>query len=51
MAKESVEAGKLNIRQACEAFGISQTCYRYAPKRSAENEHIADWLTRRRITR
>jgi len=46
MAKESVKAGQLNIRQACEAFGISQTCYRYAPKLSAENEVIADWLVR-----
>lgn len=46
MAKEAVREKKLNIRQACEAFAISQTCYRYEPKLSAENERIADWLTR-----
>jgi putative transposase len=46
MAKEAVRDKKLNIRQACEAFDISQTCYRYEPKLSAENELIADWLTR-----
>lgn len=46
MAKAAVNKGKLNIRQACEAFAISQTCYRYAPKLSFENERIADWLLR-----
>jgi putative transposase len=46
MAKEAVKEKKLNIRQACEAFTISQTCYRYEPKLSAENEQIADWLAR-----
>lgn len=29
---------------ACEAFRISQTCYRYVSKRNAENEQIAHWL-------
>ena len=46
MAKEAVREKRLNIRQACEAFDISQTCYRYEPKLSADNERIADWLTR-----
>ncbi|GAB7078902.1 hypothetical protein JCM14635_05750 [Megalodesulfovibrio paquesii] len=46
MAKEAVEAGKLNIRQACAAFRISQTCYRHAAARSTENQKIADWLVR-----
>ncbi|MFK4765104.1 hypothetical protein ACI3L3_10060 [Desulfobaculum sp. SPO524] len=27
-----------------KAFDISQTCYRYEPKLSAENDLIADWL-------
>lgn len=45
MAKEAVSEKKLNIRQACEAFHISQTCYRHEAKLSAENERIADWLT------
>jgi len=46
MAKESVKAGKLNIRQACAAFDISQSCYRYTPKLATENARIADWLIR-----
>lgn len=46
MAKESVKAGKLNIRQACAAFDISQSCYRYTPKLATENELVADWLIR-----
>lgn len=36
----------LNIRLACQAFGISETCYRYQPKLSDENAVIADWLIR-----
>jgi putative transposase len=31
---------------ACQAFGISQTCYRYKAKLDAENDVIADWLVR-----
>lgn len=46
MAKKAVQRTVLNIRQACEAFNISQTCYRYEPKLSAENELVADWLVR-----
>jgi len=46
MAKKAVQETVANIRQACEAFNISQTCYRYEPKLSAENEKIADWLMR-----
>ncbi len=44
MAKDAVCKGRLNIRSACEAFTVSQTCYRYQPKLSEENEQIADWL-------
>jgi len=44
MAKDAVCKGRLNIRSACEAFTISQTCYRYEPKLSEENEKIAEWL-------
>jgi len=36
----------LTIRLACEAFGISETCYRYQAKLSGENALIADWLVR-----
>lgn len=34
----------ISIRQACQAFSISESCYRYEPKLSDENEEIADWL-------
>jgi len=46
MAKCAVRAGRLSIRAACTAFTISETCYRYLPKRSDENALIADWLLR-----
>ncbi|OBQ46467.1 hypothetical protein SP90_12240 [Halodesulfovibrio spirochaetisodalis] len=46
MAREFVASHKLNIRQACTAFGISQSCYRYQPKLSEENDLIAKWLIR-----
>ena len=44
MARDAVCKGRLNIRSACEAFTISQTCYRYQPKLREENEEIAEWL-------
>ena len=44
MAKRAVEEGKLSIRAACQAFQVSQSCYRYEAKTSAENEEIANWL-------
>jgi putative transposase len=31
---------------ACRTFQISETCYRYSPVLSDENEDIADWLQR-----
>jgi len=31
---------------ACEAFRVSQTCYRYVAKADAENEEISNWLLR-----
>jgi len=46
MAKSTVNKGTLNVRQACEAFSISQSCCRYQPKLSSENMLIADWLVR-----
>lgn len=46
MAKQAVEKKGISIRLACSAFVISQTCYRYSPKLSEENELIADWLIR-----
>lgn len=46
MAREAVANRGLSIRLACEAFGVSQTCYRYERQRNAENEQIGDWLLR-----
>lgn len=36
----------MSVRQACAAFTVSETCYRYQPRRSTENARIADWLAR-----
>ena len=36
----------VSIALACRAFEISETCYRYSPILSDENEEIADWLER-----
>ena len=46
MAKSSVERQGISIRLACQAFGISPTCYHYQAKQSAENIEIADHLLR-----
>jgi putative transposase len=46
VAKEAVERRGVSISLACDTLVISQTCYRYQPKLSAENTRIADWLTR-----
>jgi len=46
MAKSVVDTGRANIRQACEAFGLSESCYRYDAKLNSENDLIADWLLR-----
>jgi len=46
MAKRAVMEKGITVRLACRAFGISESCYRYEPKLSEENEKIADWLIR-----
>lgn len=46
MAQEAVDQGRVSIRLACCVFLVSETCYRYQPKLSLENEQIADWLIR-----
>lgn len=46
MARNLIDQRSVTIRLACTALSISQTCYRYQPKLSAENEQIADWLIR-----
>lgn len=44
MARQAVQHRGMSIRIACAAFGISNTCYRYQAKCSAENAKIADLL-------
>jgi putative transposase len=46
MAEQAVEQRGVSIRLACQAFVISETCYRYQPRLSDENAQIADWLIR-----
>jgi len=46
MAMRAVSSRGVSIRLACEAFGISQACYRYVGRRTAENDEIANWLLR-----
>ncbi len=45
MAATAVETRGCSIALACRTFGVSETCYRYSPLLSAENEQIADLLT------
>ena len=44
MAEKVVAQNGASIALACRTFGLSETCYRYAPKLSNENEEIADLL-------
>ena len=44
MAEKAVATKGVSIALACRAFGVSETCYRYSPKRDDENEVIADLL-------
>jgi putative transposase len=44
MAQWAVQQKSVSIHLACNAFGISQTCYRYQAKLSSENSEIADRL-------
>ncbi|AEA65502.1 prophage LambdaMc01, ISMca4, transposase, OrfAB (plasmid) [Burkholderia gladioli BSR3] len=46
VAMHAVSSRDISIRLACEASGISQACYRYVGRRSAENDGIANWLLR-----
>ena len=46
MAVQAVAQHAISIRQACEFFQVSESCYRYVPKLQAENTQIADWLIR-----
>ena len=46
MAVNAVMQRGTSIALACRTFQISETCYRYSPILSDENEEIADWLER-----
>ena len=46
VALNAVEQTGASIRLACDAAGISETCYRYSPKLSDNIAQIADWLIR-----
>jgi putative transposase len=46
MAKAAVAKHGVGISQACKAFSISETCYRYQAKRQEVNVEIANWLER-----
>lgn len=46
MAQRVVKERSVSVRSACQAFGISETCYRYQPRLGDENQQIADWLLR-----
>ena len=44
MAGKAVAKHEVSIALACRTFGVSETCYRYSPLLSDENEEIADLL-------
>ena len=46
MAQRGRMEFQVSIRLLCAVFSISETCYRYDAKFSAENALIADWLLR-----
>ena len=42
LAEKAVATKGVSIALACRAYGVSETCLRYSPKRDEENEMIAD---------
>jgi putative transposase len=44
MAEIAVARRGVSIALACRTFGVSETCYRYAPQLVGENEELADLL-------
>ncbi len=46
MAQNTVKQRQISISRACCIFSVSETCYRYQPKLSGENDMIANWLIR-----
>jgi putative transposase len=46
MARAAVQSGRTTLTHACRTFAVSETCYRYQPRRVDDNDEIADWLVR-----
>ena len=46
MVMNAVMQRGTSIALACRTFQSSETCYRYSPILSDENDEIADWLER-----
>lgn len=46
MAKAAQISYRTSVGLVCEAFSISESCYRYEPLLADENSNIADWLVR-----
>ena len=46
VARWAVEERGRTSRFACEAFGLSESVYRYRPQRNVENDRIGEWLVR-----
>jgi hypothetical protein len=46
MATHYVQGKRASMTLVCQAFTISQSCYRYEAKNDAENDTIAEWLMR-----
>jgi putative transposase len=46
MAERAVKERFATVKLACQAFTVSQSCYRYVGKLSDENALIADWLVK-----
>lgn len=44
LAEKAVAKKGVSIALAYRAFGVSETCFRFSPKRDDENEMIADLL-------
>ncbi len=44
IAQSSMEKHLVSIKNACEWFHVSETCYRFQPKLSFKNDLITDWL-------
>ncbi len=44
LAQQAISNHTVSIRLVCQAFSISETCYRCQSLLSYENEEITEWL-------